>query len=261
MQLSKAVTATLSLLVSAAFAGAPAKVPAPVAPAPAKDLGISVTLGYDSEEYWRGVNFSENWLYGKMAYMRPLSEKVSLNVDAFYGASIGDKFQGLNDASYQRLELGVGAVVDLDVAKLGLGYRWYHQMGDGDFFLHDGHEIGATLSKSLGLINARLGGYYDFKSDGFIFDAAVNSEIKVCKGFSIVPGAGIVYSADHDYWDDFYDPLNGFIAVNLSVAFPVKLCKNATLTPYIAARLPMGDLSDQGSVNRLFGGVSITVTY
>ncbi len=260
MQLTQAVILTLSLLATATFAGAPAKAPTPVAPVAAKDLGLSLTLGYDSEEYWRGVQFSENWLYGKIAYDRPISDKVTLGVDALYGASIGDKFQGI-DASYQRLELGVGAVVDIDVAKLGLSYRWYHQMGDGDLFLHDGHEIGVTLAQSFGPVNAKLGGYYDFKSEGWIFDAAVNSEIKICEWLSVVPGAGVVYSGDHDYWDDFYAPLNGFISVNLSVAFPVKLCKNATLTPYIAARLPVGDLSDQGSVDRLFGGVSIMVTF
>ena len=150
------------------------------------------------------------------------------------------------------------AMVDLEAVELGFGYRWFHQMGDADDVLHDGHQVGVTLAKSLGPINVGLGSYYDFESEGWIFDASASAEIELNDTFTLIPSAGVVYSIDHDYWDDFLPTLDGFVAVNFRLALAIKLTDNASLVPYIATRLPIDALDDQGADDLLYSGVNLS---
>ncbi len=231
------------------------------APAPAaeEDLGLTLGVGYDSNFIFRGINMADNWVSANIGYSLPLTSAVKLNLDANYGTSADDRFAGISHASYERLEVGAGISTDIGGAELGLGYRWYHHMGDGNIILDDGNEVGLTLATKAGPLNVGVGAYYDFSQEGWYFEVGVNTEIKINDMISIVPGASIGYNIDYNWQTPGYRPGDGFTAVNLSIALPIKLTKRATLTPFIAYNIPVDALDAEDE--QLHGGASINVKF
>ncbi|HEY2573244.1 MAG TPA: hypothetical protein VGH65_04215, partial [Verrucomicrobiaceae bacterium] len=59
---------------------------------------------------------------------------------------------------------------------------------------------------------------------------------------------------------DYYG-VNGGETIKPSLAAPIKLTKTATLTPYIAGNIPFGSLNSNGEDARVYGGVSLSVTF
>lgn len=253
----------LALAASPALAGTSGKTVAPpVVEEPSTDLGITASLGYDTNFIFRGVDFADHWLTGGIALDIPLVDNVSFVGGASYGVSADDNAiaDTLSGVSYQRLELNGGVSVDLGAAEVGLGYRFYNHQGDLSNILEDGHEVGLTVATSAGPLNFGLGGYYDFGIDGWYFEAAVNSVIEITESISLVPGASIGYAQDYS-WHVAGFQTDGFTAINLSLALPIKLTKSATLTPYIAGNLPVDALDDAGEDAQLYGGVKLSVSF
>jgi hypothetical protein len=272
------LTSTFAVLALASLAQAGTSSPAAsgkacnTCNAPAADdssLGLGLGVSYDTDYIFRGLDISEHWLRGSVDYSIPLSETTRLNLDASYGYQagdttlLGDDYDHYDlDLSYQRLELGAGITTDLGPVTLGAGYRYYMHDGDlGDIF-EDTHEVGATVSTKLGFVNLGLGAYYDITNEGWYFDAKASTEIKICDKFSLVPSVGIGYAVDYD-WQLATDlgQVTGFTAVNVALAAPIKVCKNVTITPYVAANLPVDALDDAGRDNQVYGGVSVTVRF
>lgn len=250
------------VLATSANAGvAPSKNPTPVAPAPEQNLGLTLDVGYDTTDVWQGVDFGDNWVSTGITYQREVNETVGVQLDTRYGVSADDSFRGYSGLSYERLELGAMATVDLKAVELGLGYRWFHQMGDMGEFMDDSNQVGATLTKDIGPVAVGLAGYYDFASSGWIFNADVGGSFAVTDRISILPSAGIIYAVDHEYWEPYLEPLDGFVSVNVRLAISFKLTDNASLVPYIAARFPIDALEAQGSENLLYGGVQLSVSF
>lgn len=235
------------------------------APAPQDDsLGITATIGYDSTYVFRGIDLADHWVSAAIDWSIPLTSTVKLNLDAVYGSSADDSFVGVNGASFERLEIGAGITADLGGAEVGLGYRWYHNMGDSDIVMEDGQEVGLTVATKVGPLNVGAGAYYDFEGEGWYFELGVNSEIKLTESISLVPGASIGYHSNYTW---HFDPAvvgntgDGFTAVNLSLSLPIKLTKTATLTPFVAWNLPIDSLDDAGVDDQVHGGVSISVKF
>ena len=243
------------------------------APAAAEqDLGLTLGVGYDSNFIFRGLNLADNWVSANVGYSLPLTSAVKLNLDANYGTSADDQFLGVNNASYQRLELGAGISTDIGGAELGLGYRYYKHMGDASTLLQDTSEVGLTLATKAGPLNVGVAANYDIDGEGWYFEAGVNSEIKISETISLVPGASIGYGVDYNYQLGglaqtvanllgVNTKVDGFTAVNLSLALPIKLTKNATLTPFIAYNIAIDALKDLGEDDQLHGGASINVKF
>lgn len=257
----------LALVASPAFAGSGKGVVAPQPlQEPDTDLGITASLGYDTNFIFRGVEFAEHWISGGVSFDIPLVDNVSLVAGANYGVTADDNvtlggidavFPGL---SYQRLEVNGGFAVDLGAAELGLGYRWYNHQGDLEAVLDDGHEVGLTVGTTAGPLNVGLGAYYDFGIEGWYFELAVNSEIALTDSISLVPGASIGYAKDYS-WHIAGFETDGFTAVNLSLALPIKLTRSATLTPYVAGNIPVDALDDAGEDAQIYGGVRLSVRF
>lgn len=241
-----------------AFAGTPSPAPTPIAEEET-DLGITATIGYDTDFVFRGVDFADHWISAAIGFEVPLVDTVSLVAGATYGASADDSAAGLG-LSYQRLELNGGLSFDLGAADLGLGYRYYNHQGQLSQILDEGHEVGLTLATEAGPLNIGLGGYYDFGIEGWYFEAAVNSEIRITDSISLVPGASIGYGLDYS-WHIVGFQQDGFTAVNLSLALPIKLTRAATLTPYVAANLPIDALESAGEDSIIYGGVRLSVSF
>lgn len=236
--------------------------------AAADDLGLTLSVGYDSKYIFRGLDLADNWITTSLDWTVPLTSTVRFDAGASYGVSADDSFAsgllnqaGINnvDLSFQRLELNAGFVADLGGVELGLGYRWYNQQGDASAVLEDGHEVGLTVATKAGPLNIGAGAYYDFAIEGWFFEVGVNSEIKLTDRISLVPGANVGYGSDYSYHIKGAQGIDGFSHVGLSLALPIKLTKTATLTPFIAGNLPIDELD--GLDNQLHGGVSVSVKF
>jgi len=266
----KALLTSASLLALAAspvMAGAPSTGTVSSYTAPADtDLGVTATLGYDTDFVFRGLNYANHWVSGGVSLDIPLVDTVSFVAGASYGVSADDNvvLGGINQIfpglSYERLELNGGIAVDLGAAELGVGYRFYNHQGDLSAALDDGHEVGITIATSAGPLNVGLGGYYDFGIEGWYFEAAVNSEIVINDTISLVPGASIGYAQDYSWHVAGFDR-SGFTAVNLSLAMPIKLTSHATLTPYVAGLLPIDTLDAAGEDAIVYGGIRLSVSF
>lgn len=265
MTLNKLAFSLLGALALAApaFAGtAPsAKCSKCVAPvvAPEELLGFTLGVGYDSNYIFRGLEYGENYLTSSLDYTTSLADGIRLDAGASYGHLADSGLATSNGPSYDRLELGAAVVADLGGAELGLGYTYYHHMGDLDTILEDGHEVGLNLASKVSIFNVGVGANYDFAIDGWYLEAAVNTEIVLTDSISLVPGANIGYGIDYTYHLEGVVGVDDFTHVGLSLALPIKLTKTATLTPYIAGNLPLDGL--EGAENQLFGGVSLSVKF
>ncbi|MDB6120624.1 MAG: hypothetical protein JWO08_4405 [Verrucomicrobiaceae bacterium] len=262
----------IAALAASAFAGtAPsgkgAKNVAPEIAPVEQDLGLTLAVGYDTHYFFRGLNLAEDWVSTSLDWTLPLTQNLRLDTGAAFGTTAGDssKFGDfeLNDVSFQRLELSAQLVATLGPVEIGAGYRWYNNMGDLGDIMEDGHEVGVNLATKLGPLNFGVGAYHDFSIDGWYFEAAVNSEIKLCDRVSLVPGANIGYADQYSYHFNVFGAkpqVDSFTAVTVSLALPIKLSKHATLTPYIAGNLPLNDLKDVDD-NQLYGGVKLAVKF
>lgn len=259
-------------LAASAFAGTTssgkgAKSVAPEITPVEEDLGLTLAVGYDTHYFFRGLNLAEDWVSTSLDWTLPLTQNLRLDTGAAFGTTAGDSAKigdfELNDVSFQRLELSAQLVATLGPVEIGAGYRWYHNMGDLGDIMEDGHEVGVNLATKLGPINFGVGAYHDFSIDGWYFEAAVNSEIKLCDRVSLVPGASIGYADQYSYHFNLFGnkpQTDSYTAVTVSLALPIKLTKRATLTPYIAGNLPLNDLKDVED-NQLYGGVKLAVKF
>lgn len=146
--------------------------------------------------------------------------------------------------------------------EVGAGYRYYMHEGDLSDILEDTHEVGVSAATQLGILTLGMGAYYDVTNEDWYFEARAATEFKINDMISLVPAIGIGYGLDYD-WQLITDAgqLDGFTAVTLSLAAPIEVTKNITVTPYIAANLPIDALEDAGEDNQLYGGISVTIRF
>lgn len=281
----------LALAATPVVAGtAPApKNPAPVQPAVNDDLGLNLGLGYHTNYIWRGLNFGQHWADASLAGVIPLVEGTRLAWDFNYGTMLGNEHfspdAGFAPGSggnldFQRLQLGAAIQHDLGPVTLSLGYRYFKNLGDlanaepvfgpgaGAFGMQDGQEVSLGLATALGPINVASSANYDYVNNSWYFDLDLNTNIAVTDAVSIVPFANIGYGHNLN-WQFNANALNsaspvafngnnsisGFTAINVGFRIPVKLNSRATLTPYIAANLPLSAVSNLGGNARQTGTI------
>ena len=282
----------LALAATPVVAGTTAPAPKnPIAPAPVNDdLGITASIGYDSNYVWRGINYGQHWvragLNGALLLVGGAAEdgagSTSLLWDVNYGSLAGDQDsfqpnslvrQGIpNTASFSRLNLGGAISHDFGPASVSFGYSWIHNMGslanggglnqvipNAGYGMNDIQQLTLGAQTNLGPINLASSAIYDLFNCGFYFDVTARSTITVTDSISIVPHANVGYGVNYNAGftqgsraligggpigttNSQKFGLTGFTAVNLGLDFPIKLNSRATLTPYVAANLPMAGL-------------------
>jgi hypothetical protein len=257
MKLRSLLTPALSLLAASAFAGSPGKAPAPVqAPAPAEEpLGITASIAYDTHYVFRGVLFAENLVSTALDATIPVTDVISINAGAWFGTSADDSgVFGNPPGSFHELDLYGAVMADLGVVNVGLKYTHYFYFGDVESGVDDVNELGVVATAALGPVDVNGGAYYDWTTEGFYFEVGVSKTFELTDRISIVPGALVSFG------DDYYG-VSSFNHVKVGVALPIKLTSTATLTPYVAGNLPLEDLDDAGEEDRVYGGVSLSVTF
>jgi len=234
-----ALLKTLGFLALAATPVVAGTAPAPknpIAPAPVNDdLGITASLGYDTNYVWRGLNYGQQWvrsaINGSILLIGGAAEdgagSTSLTWDASYGSLAGDNdsftpdykrlgvtFPQANKQSFQRLTAGVGLEHNLGPAIINFGYTYINNMGalaNGslansvfgggvtNFGMNDIHNLGLGIKSALGPINLASSANFDIANGGWYFDATASSQITVTDSISIVPSASVGYGINYTY--------------------------------------------------------------
>jgi hypothetical protein len=256
MKLKSLLTLGLSIFAASAFAGTVApKGPAVVQPPVEEPLGFTLTAGYDTHYVFRGTLFAENLVSVGLDGNIPLTEMLSLNLGAWYGVS-ADESGVFNppggSGAFHELDLYAALLADLGPVTVGVKYTAY--LYEGDAGVEDINEIGLTLSTTVGPLDVIAGAYYDDATEGFYFETGVAHTFAVTDRISLVPAALVSFG------DDYYG-VSSFNHIKVQLSIPIKLTSTATLTPYVAGNFPLGDLDDLGEDERVYGGVSLSVSF
>jgi hypothetical protein len=285
----------LALAATPVVAGtsAPAKNPKNpyIAPPVNDDLGITASIGYDSNYVWRGINYGQHWvragLNGAILLVGGAAEdgagSTSLLWDVNYGSLAGDQdsfspgfaapFVSRTN-SFQRLQLGAAISHDLGPVAVSFGYSFIHNMGSlangsglnqivpgGGYGMNDIQQLTLGVNTNLGPINLASSANYDLFNGGWYFDLTAKSVITVTDALSIVPHAGLGYGLNYNAGftqasrnlvgggglfgqSAAQHGISGWTALTVGIDFPIKLNSRATLTPYVAANLPMGPMKN-----------------
>ena len=230
-----ALLKTLGFLALAATPVVAGTAPAPknpIAPAPVNDdLGITASMGYDSNYVWRGINYGQHWvragLNGSLLLVGGAAEdgagSTSLLWDVNYGSLAGDQDSfspslpagtGIaRTASFQRLNLGAAISHDFGPASVSFGYSFIHNMGSlangsgvnslafpnvSGYGMNDIQQLTLGVNTNLGPINLASSANYDLFNGGFYFDVTASSKIAVTDAISIVPHANLGYGVNYN---------------------------------------------------------------
>ncbi|MFZ9979327.1 MAG: hypothetical protein ACO3HN_05210, partial [Opitutales bacterium] len=157
---------------------------AQTAAAAANPVALDLTVGYDSEFYYRGLWFSNDNTWFNLGASKKLSDTTTASGFAYYTADSG--------STYQELDLGAAVAYDAGFATLTAGYTY--------FFFFDGysatglgqsysHEVYVSAAKAVGPVNVTATAAYDFYID------AAYAELAVDKTFALNDSTSLVLKA------------------------------------------------------------------
>jgi len=194
--------------------------------------------------------------------------------DSFSPNSAVSKANGIKPLnSFSRLNLGGAISHDFGPASVSFGYSFIHNMGSvanglglnqtgvSGYGMNDIQQLTLGAQTNLGPINLASSANYDLFNGGWYFDVTARSTIAVTDSISIVPHANVGYGLNYNAGftqatrnllgggtiggssaNRQQFGITGFTALNVGIDFPIKLNSRATLTPYVAANLPMAGL-------------------
>jgi hypothetical protein len=268
--LALAACASLNALAGTKPAVA-APAPAPVSEGIMGPVTATLDMGYDSRYYFRGLWFADNIAWSALNVTVPLAEKLTLVVGGSYTKGMDTPYTG-GQLQYQEADYWASLNYDAGSAKFGLVYTQYGfprefsgmvgSVGQGvtpELRVLNAQELGATMSTTLGPVNVAAGAYYDFKIGATYTQLGVDSSIEVTSNISVVPAVTAGYSIGDYYTQNAAQ--GGFTHVIPSVSTPIKLSKNATLTPYAAYNISGTQRRSNTTDSEMFGGVKLSVSF
>ncbi|MEY5014810.1 MAG: hypothetical protein RIS92_1168 [Verrucomicrobiota bacterium] len=251
-----------------------AKPAAAAAPASEGILGpVTATLdtGFDTRYYFRGLWFADNIAWSALNVTVPLADKLTLVVGGSYTKGMDTPYIG-GQLEYQEADYWTSLNYDAGVAKFGLVYTQYGfprefsglvgstpQGVTNELRVLNAQELGATASTTIGPVNIAAGAYYDFKIGATYTQVGVDTSIEVTSNVSLVPAVTAGYSIGDYYTQN--GAQGGFTHVIPSVSTPIKLSKNATLTPYAAYNISGTQRQSNVTDSELFGGLKLSLSF
>jgi hypothetical protein len=218
--------------------------PVPPTAEPDPAFAAEVSLGYDTFYIFRGEELFEQVVWGQVKISYNLTEKLNFTLTPWY-------LQGLNDP-YTELDIVPTLTYDAGFAELTLGYAGYLYprggFGGGEGISNE-HEVTFHIAKTLGIVEASTLAAYNFDREGTYLEARLGASIEFCKAAALEPSVTVGYSSNYFAGD-------GFTHVLLTLALPMNLAENFTLTPYIAGNLPL-DVLKESQDAQLFGGLAL----
>ena len=241
-----ALTLTTLLAATGLAQTAAAAAPAPVA--------LDLTVGYDSEYYYRGLWFSNENTWFNLGASKKLDDKTTVNALAYYTADSG--------STYQELDLGASVAYDAGFATLTAGYTYFFFLngyvgnGAGQTFAS---EFFVSAAKTVGPVNVTATYAYDLYID------AGYAELGVDKSFALSDSTSLVLKAVAGYSvGGYYTAFNGagfntgtesaWTHVAVTASLPIALSKTATLTPYVSYNMSGAGRTESNTAASAFGG-------
>lgn len=187
---------------------------------------------------YRGRDFSDGAGIGRVDLTVPLAERTALGLGGKYvWSDLYEEGQG-----FLSIEQGFGAF------RAALGYRYY------GLDAGDRSEAGLLIGTVLGGFNLRAAYYYDFELEGHYFEAYGEREWRILDPLALRATATLAGSSGYWYGD------SGFNHAEFRLDFPVYLRDWMTLTPWVAASLPM-EAVDDFEDDTVFGGLTLQVAF
>jgi hypothetical protein len=239
----------------------------------------SVSAGYDSEYYFRGLWFSSNNVYGAASISVPLAEKFSLSMGALYTQSMYTELIG-PDLAYSELDLFASLNYDAGWGKIGFvatNYNFFKTFSgetngnsfgfasDPDSTITNASDLGLTFAIPVGDFNLYAAGYYDLRIHAAYFELGADYTYKFSDKFSIVPSVQLGYAGNDYYtYKNATGEDSGFTHIRAGITAPYKVTDAFTITPYVALNVALEareDINTARPQEDLFGGLSLSYSF
>ena len=248
---------------------------------PFSNITGSISGGYDSEYYFRGLWFSSNNAWAGVNLSMPVAEKLTLNFGALYTNGLDTDIDGVGNLNYSEMDLMASLNYDAGWAKFGAVYTNYTFFdtfsgalddgtsngfgGEDDSFVKGVGEVGLTMAIPLGAFNVYLAGYYDIKIEAAYFEVGADYTYAVNDKLSLIPSVQLGYAGGEYYtYPSVSNDDNGWTHIRAGITAPYKVTDALTITPYIACNFALEarkDINTARDKNDLFGGISATYAF
>ena len=206
----------------------------------AEDIGAEVSVGYDTDYMFRGVNLGEDLLWSDVNVSTTLTDGLDLGVGAWY-ANVAD------DAGNDELDIYAGLSTSMGDMSVDLGATYYYYpdptAGEGTL------EFGIGLGTSAGPIDLSLGLYYDIDLEAAYYEVGAATSFDLTDTMAVDVG-GAIGNADGDT----------LTALTFTIGVPITLSDSASLSPYVGVNIPLDDYEDAFG-DDIYSGLSLTVGF
>ena len=206
----------------------------------AEDIGAEVSVGYDTDYMFRGVNLGQDLLWSDVNVSTSLSDGLDLGVGAWY-ANVAD------DAGNDELDIYAGLSTSMGDMSVDLGATYYYYpdptAGDGTL------EFGIGLGTSAGPIDLSLGLYYDIDLEAAYYEVGAATSFDLTDTMAVDVG-GAIGNFDGDT----------LTALTFTIGVPITLSDSASLSPYVGVNIPLDDFEDVED-DTIYSGLSLTVGF
>ena len=206
----------------------------------AEDIGAEVSVGYDTDYMFRGVNLGQDLLWSDVNVSTSLSDGRDLGVGAWY-ANVAD------DAGNDELDIYAGLSTSMGDMSVDLGATYYYYpdpiAGEGTL------EFGIGLGTSAGPIDLSLGLYYDIDLEAAYYEVGAATSFDLTDTMAVDVG-GAIGNADGDT----------LTALTFTIGVPITLSDSASLSPYVGVNIPLDDYEDEFG-DDIYSGLSLTVGF
>ena len=206
----------------------------------AEDIGAEVSVGYDTDYMFRGVNLGQDLLWSDVNVSTSLSDGPDLGVGAWY-ANVAD------DAGNDELDIYAGLSTSMGDMSVDLGATYYYYpdptAGEGTL------EFGIGLGTSAGPIDLSLGLYYDIDLEAAYYEVGAATSFDLTDTMAVDVG-GAIGNADGDT----------LTALTFTIGVPITLSDSASLSPYVGVNIPLDDYEDEFG-DDIYSGLSLTVGF
>ena len=206
----------------------------------AEDIGAEVSVGYDTDYMFRGVNLGQDLLWSDVNVSTSLSDGLDLGVGAWY-ANVAD------DAGNDELDIYAGLSTSMGDMSVDLGATYYYYpdptAGEGTL------EFGIGLGTSAGPIDLSLGLYYDIDLEAAYYEVGAATSFDLTDTMAVDVG-GAIGNADGDT----------LTALTFTIGVPITLSDSASLSPYVGVNIPLDDYEDEFG-DDIYSGLSLTVGF
>ena len=277
---TKSVLALAAVASLNAFAGTK---PAPAACAACDQAPFSGILSadYASTFLFRGAALGDNVLTTGLSVSVPLGEGFSLGLGstAARGLSANGGRNG-SPGNFQWNTYSLGLNYEVGAVKLGLVFNQYDNLNGGlsrgsrsagqagrpSQLENSFNELGLTVGVSAGVVDVGAAVYRDFDNDSVYAQVSVGTSIEVTSAIKLVPSVVAGYGFSDNYatatpGGSSNSGDDGLTHVATSLAVPIKVTKNSTLTPYASWNVTGDQRSYNASNSQVITGLKFSVGF